>query len=172
MCTDELEVVHGVDKRLSSPLRRSILGSPSQIWAHPAAHLRAGLLSGRPRRPGDRADLAGGGPVLAPGVRLADACATLALTGRVRPMNAPSRDTILEALAIIRRGGSFGMPLVEFANRWPSRLKEARKTLAGVGQVTGWLVRYGYVQRSSGHRRARFTLTAAGEAFLAEARGS
>ena len=81
------------------------------------------------------------------------------------------RDTIVEALSIIRRGGPLGLTLAEFAARWPTRLPagKARKTLRGVGQVTGALVHSGLAQRSSAGRRPRFTVTAAGQAFLDDA---
>jgi hypothetical protein len=85
-------------------------------------------------------------------------------------MIALRRDTTLEALTIIRRGGVYGVTLAEFASRWPSVLPpgKARRTLRGVGQVTGALVGARLVQRSSAGRSARFTLTAAGETFLTE----
>ena len=81
-----------------------------------------------------------------------------------------STDTIVNALLIVRRGGQIGVPLVEFANHWPSVLPagKARRSLAGVGKVTGTLVRLGLVRRSSPGRRARFSLTPAGQAFLDE----
>jgi hypothetical protein len=85
-------------------------------------------------------------------------------------MMAPTSDTILEALRIVRAGGVDGPTLSEFARKWPSRLGPgvARRTLRGVGQVTGYLVTSGLVQRRGARSFARFTLTPAGERFLAD----
>ena len=172
MRTAELEVVQEVANVLSSPLPGSIARTIDRIWGGPRVVSASGLAVYAQSDVRNVLGVTGGGPVLANGIRLCDACASHALPARVRPMIALARDTILEALAILRRGGSYGLTVGEFAARWPTRLKTPRKTLAGVGQVTGALVRYGLAQRSSGSRRARFSVTAAGEAFLADARGS
>jgi|HubBroStandDraft_2_1064218.scaffolds.fasta_scaffold00001_96 hypothetical protein len=83
----------------------------------------------------------------------------------------PTRDTILEALRIVRAGGADGPTLAEFARKWPSTLGAGveRRTLSGVGKVTGYLVRHGLLQRAGRRSMARFTLTPAGERFLADA---
>jgi len=86
-------------------------------------------------------------------------------------MMPPTRETVLEALRIVRAGGAYGPTLAEFARKWPSRLGAGveRKTLAGVGKVTGFLVRNGLLCRAGRRSMARFTLTAAGERFMADA---
>lgn len=84
-----------------------------------------------------------------------------------------TRETILEALRVVRAGGADGPTLAEFARKWPSRLGPGvpRKTLRGVGQVTGYLVTAGLLQRAGRRSMPRFTLTPAGERFLADAAG-
>jgi hypothetical protein len=88
------------------------------------------------------------------------------------PVMPLSHDRTVDALLIVRGGGEFGITLPAFAARWPSQSLPsgtARRKLTGVGQVVGSLVRRGLVQRSSSGRYARFSLTQAGEQFLAEA---
>jgi hypothetical protein len=77
-----------------------------------------------------------------------------------------SEGTIRDALLIVRSGRDVGISLSEFAGRWPQLTGKPRRTLRGVGQVMGALVRSGLVERSSPGRRARFSLTSSGAQFL------
>jgi len=82
----------------------------------------------------------------------------------------PSRSTVIDALRIVRSGGELGLLLDEFAAKWPTQKKGAkRRSLAPIGQLLGRLVRDGYVARSSAKGpRSRFTVTAAGYKLLGE----
>ena len=85
-------------------------------------------------------------------------------------MIAPNPTTIIEALRIVGSGGYLGLPLAEFAAKWPGKLPRGvkRRSLAPMGQFLGQLVTRGYLRRSGSRRMPRFTLTRAGDAMLAD----